>query len=49
MAKKGANQSRMRAMFVPRLGVAALGAIFGWITNNAESTEPDADASPQGP
>ena len=49
MAKKGASQSRMRAMFVPLLGVAALGAIFVWIGNNPESTEPEADASSQAP
>ena len=49
MAKKGGNQSRMRAMFVPLLGVAALGAIFVWIINNAESTEPETDASAQAP
>ena len=47
MAKKGANQSRMRAMFVPLLGVAALGVIFVWITNNADS-EPEADAYVRG-
>ena len=48
MAKKGGSQSRVRAMLVPLLGLAALGAIFVWVGNNAEP-EPGADTESQAP